>query len=135
MSIKDLYEKIKVFSDTEKGRNLYTIFIIILVAFSSFGLGRLSKIKDSTQNWENQANLINTTKEEGMGLKTQNIALESTLNGQNTSNKPFVASSRGNKYYPTSCSQAKQLSSKNKIYFGSEEEAQKLGYTRSTSCN
>jgi len=47
---------------------------------------------------------------------------------------PFVASKRGSKYYPADCPAAANLSSKNRIGFPSEAEAQAAGYSRTTSC-
>lgn len=43
----------------------------------------------------------------------------------------WVASSRGRTYYKAGCSGARKLSASNLIYFKSEEDAQKAGYTRS----
>jgi hypothetical protein len=46
----------------------------------------------------------------------------------NNEKHPFVASSRGKYVYPVDCSRAKSLSEKNKIFFGTLEEAVKDGY-------
>ncbi len=51
-----------------------------------------------------------------------------------TSAGSYVASSRGKKYYPVDCSAAASLSENNKVYFGSQEEAESSGYTKSSSC-
>lgn len=45
----------------------------------------------------------------------------------------WVASSRGHTYYRRGCSTANHLSRANRIYFRTEEEAQRAGYHRSTS--
>lgn len=45
----------------------------------------------------------------------------------------WVASSRGHTYYRRGCGTANHLSSTNRIYFRTEEEAQRAGYHRSTS--
>jgi len=44
----------------------------------------------------------------------------------------FVASKNGTTYYKTDCSN--RISEANKIYFKTEEEAQKAGYRRSKTC-
>jgi hypothetical protein len=44
----------------------------------------------------------------------------------------WVGSSRGTTYYRAGCSGAKKLSPANLIYFKSEDEAKKAGYTRSS---
>ncbi len=50
-----------------------------------------------------------------------------------TNNMAWVASSRGHTYYRRGCGTANHLSSANRIYFHTEEEAQRAGYRRSTS--
>ncbi len=52
----------------------------------------------------------------------------------NNSNLPFVASSRGKKYYPVGCSAVKTLSQTNLVYFKDQAEAEAKGYSLSTSC-
>jgi hypothetical protein len=46
---------------------------------------------------------------------------------------PWTASTKGHTYYRTGCSTANKLAVKNRIYFKSEEEANKAGYSRSRS--
>lgn len=50
---------------------------------------------------------------------------------------PWTASRIGKVYYKTGCGGAKGLAAQNRIYFKTEEDAQKAGYTRSTqrSCS
>src|SRR5712692_7988765 len=50
-----------------------------------------------------------------------------------TDSVAWVASSRGHTYYRRGCSTANRLSRANLIYFHTEEEAQRVGYHRSTS--
>jgi hypothetical protein len=50
-----------------------------------------------------------------------------------TNTMAWVASSRGHTYYRSGCSTANRLSPANRIYFHTEEEAQRAGYRRSTS--
>jgi hypothetical protein len=46
----------------------------------------------------------------------------------------FVGSIKGKKYYPPSCSYAKNISKENLRCFTSDADAQEKGYERSTSC-
>lgn len=46
---------------------------------------------------------------------------------------PWVASSRGKVYYRSTCSVAKKLSVRNRVYFPSEDAAKKAGYRRSAT--
>jgi len=53
----------------------------------------------------------------------------------NQSSLPFVASKRGQYYYPVNCSLSQGLSEKNKIYFASEAEAEAEGYRYNQRCS
>lgn len=44
---------------------------------------------------------------------------------------PWIASSRGSTYYRNGCTGARRLSPANRIFFATEEEAQRAGYRRS----
>ncbi|MCA9364478.1 MAG: hypothetical protein KC736_01145 [Candidatus Moranbacteria bacterium] len=46
----------------------------------------------------------------------------------------YVGSKNSDKYYPPSCSFAKRIKPENLMCFQSDEEAQKKGYKRSSSC-
>jgi len=45
-----------------------------------------------------------------------------------------VASKNGTKYHLPTCAGAKQISDKNKVTFGSIEEARAKGYTPASNC-
>ena len=47
----------------------------------------------------------------------------------------YVGSVKGTKYYPPSCSYAKNIAKENLRCFTSDDDAIKKGYQRSTSCN
>ena len=102
-------EKIKAFIESEKGKDILTIIIVILVGLGSFELGRLSKEDESsgikieyTNQAENQPanviSVINSTKKE------------------NVSGKNFFASNRGTKYYSIGCSAGRDIKQENKVY-------------------
>lgn len=46
----------------------------------------------------------------------------------------FVGSAKGTKYYPPTCTYAKNIAKENLRCFTSEKQAQEEGYTRSQSC-
>lgn len=59
--------------------------------------------------------------------------------GQSGSSSPrqagsFVASKQGKKYFPVDCGSAKTIKEENRVYFGSESEAEGAGYTRTATC-
>ncbi|MFA5931845.1 MAG: hypothetical protein WC793_00490 [Candidatus Paceibacterota bacterium] len=123
-------EKIKSFIESEKGKDILIVIIVILVGLGSFELGRLSressseglKIEYPDQNANQGANVVSAV------IDTQNPST-------NNFGKTFFASSRGSKYYTTSCSAGKTIKQENRVYFSTGEEAQQAGYTLSSSCN
>jgi len=138
-------EKIKQFiSETiqsEKGKDILTVIIIVLVGLGCFELGRLSvenspldakiSLIDSSQtttDTTNQAaNVISAT-------KSTNNAFSTKIQNSNSTGKNFFASSRGKKYYPIDCSAGKNIKQENRIYFTTGEEAVKAGYELSSAC-
>jgi hypothetical protein len=114
--------------ESEKGKDILTVIIIILVGLGSFELGRLSKESDSggikigypSQDTQQVANVVSISPE---------------IQNSNFNGKIFFASSKGSKYYTISCSAGKTIKQENRVYFTTGEEAQLAGYTLSSSCN
>ena len=65
--------------------------------------------------------------------KTQNIAKTDTVSVQN-SEKKYVASKSGTKYYLPSCSGASRIKEENKVWFASVEEAKARGLEPASGC-
>jgi len=135
-------EKIKQFFESEKGKDILIVIIIILVGLGSFELGRLSKENSSSgvkieypnQDESQSASVILSTQAD---LSQNSLITNTTKTSATTSNstkKTFFASSKGSKYYTISCSAGKTIKQENRIYFATGEEAQKAGYTLSSSC-
>ena len=132
-------EKIKQFVDSERGRDILTVIIVILVGLGSFGLGRLSKenttsgikIEYPDQAINQEANVISS--EESSSL-LQNTKTSQTIQNSNSVGKNFFASNRGSKYYSLGCSGGKTIKQENRVYFTTREEAEKAGYELSSSC-
>ena len=108
-------------------RELYLTVVIILVATISFGLGRLSKIRE-----EKTPITI-----ENVATSTEIIA--NTTNSQRATltvgaNKIFVASRNGKKYYYAWCDSAKVIKETNRIWFSTKDEAEKSGYQPAANC-
>lgn len=119
---------------------LMCLLVVILVGLSSFGLGRLSVSDDSSNKEIKLENKnINVVKGEiGKSIEVEN-SMKNTLGGIEKvegiqKEKMYVASKNGKLYYSVSCSGAKRISEKNKVWFSSKEDAEKNGYTPSTSC-
>ena len=123
-------EKIKQFIESEKGKDILIVIIVILVGLGSFELGRLSKengkeglkIEYTDPNMTQTANAISFVANNENGASTENTG------------KNFFASSKGSKYYSLGCSAGKTIKQENRVYFTTGEEAQRAGYTLSSSC-
>src|SRR3989338_1251059 len=124
--------KIKQFAESERGKDILVVLIVILVGLASFELGRLSKGNDGSgikieypiQNQE--ASVISQA--------SHSSVLQKTEIEKNSTGKKFFASSRGSKYYPVGCESGKNLKQENRVYFNTREEAEKAGYELSASC-
>jgi hypothetical protein len=137
-------EKIKSFLESEKGKDIMIVIIVILVGLGSFELGRLSKengsggvkIEYPDQNSTQTANVVSATNEADVGPQNQNSrGTTSAANTSPSTGKTFFASSKGKKYYTISCSAGKTIKQENRVYFTTGEEAEAAGYTLSSSCN
>ncbi len=131
--------KIKSFLESEQGKDILVVFIVILVGLASFMLGRLSvkenassgvKIEymDQTtgQYIDQTASVIGGAK----SIPSKNISTETHV--PNTGN--YFASNRGSKYYTLGCSAGKSIKMENRVYFATSEEAERAGYELSSSC-
>lgn len=124
-------EKIKQFLESEKGKDILTVIIVILVGLGSFELGRLSKsnqnpgikIEYPSQNNEQEANVLSSVEK-----------MSRTVLDTKAIPKTFFASSKGSKYYSIGCSAGKTIKQENRIYFATREEAERVGYELSSSC-
>jgi len=117
---KRFYEWIKL-----NAKELYLALIIILVAVISFGLGRLSKIRE-----EKMPITI-----ENMASSTESISPNSQRGTLTVgANKIFVASKNGKKYYYAWCESAKIIKEQNRVWFSTQAEAEKAGYEPAVNC-
>jgi len=137
MSIKQDSLKIKgqdrqdVDTNQYSGKNeIFLILLVSLIAFISFGLGRLSTI-DSTP--KNPIHIEDSVQYQGA---TSNGALQNTLK---TTSKGeiggfLVASKSGSKYHFPWCSGAGRIKEENKIWFNTVGDARAAGYTPAANC-
>ncbi len=127
-------EKIKSFIESEKGKDVLIVLIVIFVGLASFELGRLSK-QDASNGLK-----IDYTSESANALssyspnmaKSQNEPQNDQKEGQNQGS--YFASKKGKKYYPVGCSAGNNIKLENKIYFSSSTDAENAGYILSSSC-
>ncbi|MBI2630942.1 hypothetical protein HYW73_01855 [Candidatus Nomurabacteria bacterium] len=130
-------EKIKQFVESDRGKDIFTVMIVILVGFGSFELGRLSK-----ENSSSGIKIEYMGQEEALGenlsgnvIKAVKFAPEASSGSADNFGKNFFASSRGSKYYSLGCSGGKTIKQENRVYFATSDEAERAGYTLSASCN
>lgn len=121
-------EKIKQFLESEKGKDILIIIIIILVGLGSFELGRLSKNSSSGLKIEYPSQESNIL--ESINQNQTKLAQNST---KSTSGN-FFASNRGTKYYSLGCSAGKTIKEENRIYFATSTQAESAGYQLSSAC-
>jgi hypothetical protein len=131
MSIHDIAYKIK-------GRvgidhiTLINIIVIVLVGICAFGLGRLSagsaEIEESIKIIDSQNTLSRSTTKTYIDNNTEQKSTELSQNGK------YVASKNGKLYYTSNCTGVKRIKEENKVWFDTQEEAEKAGFTLSSSC-
>ena len=134
-------EKIKLFVESEKGKEIMIVFIVIFVGLASFGLGRLSVGDKSGGTLKVEYNEPELSSSEAINSPNLvNLGLNDTKMGNSSQKanlggiKQFFASSRGKKYYPVDCSAGGTIKEENKVWFSSRDEAEGAGYTLSSSC-
>ena len=109
-------------------KELYLAAIIILTAAISFGLGRLSKIREEKTPITIENVKENAETGESKSLSTSNV--DSGIKAD----KIFVASRNGKKYYYIWCESANVIKEQNRIWFSTQAEAQKAGYQPAANC-
>lgn len=132
MSINDFMNKIKGKIGID-GNTALILLILVFVGLGSFGLGRLSRVEE-TQNTntvlDNESTL--SVKEE-IG-ESEFVKYDIDKISSLPKEKMYVASKNGKLYYSLGCSGASRIAVKNEIWFASKDDAEKSGYTLSTSC-
>lgn len=107
-------------------KDIILVAVIIMVAIISFGLGRLSKIREGREpiiigNMQSGASALTST-------PTSKPDFNATTGGK------IVASKNSTKYHYPWCSGAQSIKEENKIWFSSIEEARKAGYIPASNC-
>ncbi len=135
MSIKEIIEKSKRFPNENK--DIFVIIVLVVVAFGSFGLGRLSKTEElaSVVRIEN----MNASVVDAVNNETKSVLSSINTNKKETSSTSqaggfYIASKNGSKYHLPWCSGAKRIKETNKVIFKTEKEAQKAGYSPAGNC-
>ena len=128
MSIPNILHKIKGKIGIDKVAIVY-LFIIIGVGISSFSLGRLSMNDTLIEN----NNIATAGTNKIFENKITNNESSFTTQPQ-PQEKGYVASKNGKMYYTKGCSGANRIKPENEVWFSTELEAEKSGYTKSSLC-
>jgi hypothetical protein len=120
----------KVIPPVQK-RDIVVFFVTIVVAVTSFGLGRLSAgdVKKGEIRIESTASsAVAAFADSSTTTPSQIYSTQGPIEGG------VVASRTGNVYHLPWCSGAKRILEKNKIWFKSPQEARKAGLTPAANC-
>lgn len=123
--------------DRRGGGELYLAAVIILVAVISFGLGRLSKIREEKTPITITETPLSTSNVDSGKTSNKNVTekmLEQNFGNIAQSPKIFVASKNGKKYYYAWCESANVIKEQNRVWFSAKDEAEKAGYTPAANC-
>ncbi len=115
LNIPDIWIRCKAALETALGE-WGLIGVVFLVAFCSFGLGRLSATEAAKP-------IVSVGQAEALA-EPRGMAIGGLV----------VASKSGEVYHYPWCGGASQIKPENRIWFASEEAAQNAGYTPSKSC-
>ena len=113
-------------------KDLFLAMIIILVAVSSFGLGRLSKLREGKEPIMIKNASDSLLGAESGGISGMFSADNKTASAINATDKLFMASKSGTKYYYPWC--GNNIKEENKVWFTTAEEARKAGYEPAKNC-
>lgn len=125
MILNHIREKIKDLISRIEEPSIYLAVLIILVAFISFGLGRLSFFEEKRPDVK-----INMPMQAGETVVNNASAVSTILPTANS----VVASKNGTKYYFSWCTGISRISAQNKVTFSSAKEAEQAGYTIASNC-
>lgn len=112
-SIRESIAQIK--EPAHAGRDIFLVAIIVLVALTAFGLGRLSAMETSRP---------------AVTLTNRAVSSEQPMYIGGL----VVASRKGRKYHFPWCPGAQHMKEANKVWFASEEDARAAGYTPAGNC-
>ena len=142
MSIEHIGSKIKSREDGVEtpsffnlDNDIFVVIIITLVAFASFGMGRLSITPQEKTPIAFSEKLPVSFEKIQSSHSPQELtsAVSASLNNSLRSGS-IVVSKNGTKYHFPWCSGAKRIKEENKIWFNNEQEAREAGYTPAANC-
>ena len=125
-SIQEMYDKFKTLIQND---GFFYGILIVLVALSSFGLGRIS---EGHIEINAPKNAIQFTQKASVVEATTSQSANSLPASSKTGS--IVASKSGTKYHLLTCPGAKQIKEENKIFFKTAKDAENAGYSKASNC-
>lgn len=122
---------------TLEQKDIFIALVIILVAFASFGLGRLSKIqnnKESITIEDISDNGVESATKSIKGASNSSVTVDKQGVPTVSTKKNYVASKNGTKYYLAWCGGVNNIKEQNKVWFNTKEEAIAAGYGPAANC-
>ncbi len=132
MSIPNIIYKIKRKSGIDINSIMF-LLIIVGVGIGSFGLGRMSVNTTISEGVNNESNI--SEKDKNIENISDDGIIISAVPLIQTREKRYVASKNGKIYYSIGCSGISRIKLENQIWFSTKEDAEKSGYTLSTTCH
>lgn len=127
----------------ERGRDIFLVSLIILIAIISFNLGRITAFKEQKQPIRFESADIGELFKDDAIQNNENLyqGAKTGDSVKSTSEIPKIdfrvvvsKKSKSMKYHFLWCSGAKQINEENKVFFKNEEDAQKAGYSLAGNC-
>jgi hypothetical protein len=133
-----MHERIAGFLSSRKGRDMVLVSTMLLLASTSFGLGRLSR----TAMQDPSVALVVSSAQEFSVSGTQDVEVAEQGTDTEDVQVPevrgslgmYVASKKGTAYHLPWCSGAKRIAEENKVWFDSKEDAERAGYRPASNC-
>lgn len=132
MNISYYIKKIKSYKEILTHTPIFVVFMLFLVGFLAFGLGRIYQMDSSREPL--RVYYATSTPHASYEARQGTAAQAITDNTNMSSVIGAVASKNSNKYHLVSCGSANSISEANKITFSSAEEAEQAGYTLAGNC-
>jgi len=107
--------------------DIFVAAIVILVAFSSFGLGRLSAIEEKRP-------AVKITLPDSSPAASAKVALSPKTAPKEAVSSGVVASKNGSRYYFPWCGGIERIKKENIVSFATPKEAEQSGYSLAANC-
>jgi len=115
-----------------KNDEVFTAALLVLVALTSFGLGRSSvEVRSAPAAVSHAERTLQKTEKE-VSTRATSYASSSSMG---TTQGTYVASVNGSRYHLPECPGAQSIKEENKVWFQNKADAERAGYTPAQNCD